>query len=162
MSQGCMYCVLIMFTLDGTTYNVPEVISVAKDVDGNSGSFLTYTNGRDAAAAFRDDIALALRYFAVTGDLSVSAATEKLFRRDNQYSFYSWSQDRYQARLMDYFSLINTKVLERGVGDLPTPFDGGNADTVTRYKEFFQQYGTHVIIKARYGARLQLVLLCSR
>jgi hypothetical protein len=143
--------------IDGVTYDVPQAIGVSMDDDGNSGSYLTFPSGNDAGDAFRKDSSLALRYFAVTGDPSVAAATEKIFRRTNQYAYFSYSQNRYLANLRDYADLLDVNYLLNGVRALPTPFNGDNADTLKKYKDFFQRFGSHVVTKVRYGARMQLV-----
>lgn len=133
------------------------MIGVAADDDGNSGSYITFGDGNQASIAFSNDSSLALRYFAVTGDPTVAASTDKVFRRNNQYAFFNYNQNSYLATLRDYVDSINTTALLAGVRDLPTPFNGSNASTLQKYKDFFQRFGSHIVTKVRYGARLQLV-----
>ena len=98
-----------------------------------------------------------MRYFAVTGDPSVATATGKIFRRDNQYSFYNYSKNKYMALLRDFITLLNDSVLVNALNQLPMPFNGQNESVVKKYKDFFQRFGSHIVTKVRYGARLQLV-----
>ena len=142
---------------DGVTYDVPKAVAVAQDEDSDSGNTVNYSTGNAASEAFNRDPALAVRYFAVTGDPSVATATGKIFRRDNQYSFYNYSKNKYMALLRDFITLLNDSVLVNALNQLPMPFNGKDENVVKKYKDFFQRYGTHVVTKVRYGARMQLV-----
>jgi hypothetical protein len=143
--------------LDGVVYDVPSAIGISDDDNGNSGSYLTFSSGNDASIAFSNDSSLALRYYAITGDSSVGAAIEKTFRRTNQYAFYNFNQNRYLASLRDYVDLLNVQALLTGISDLSIPFNGQNALSVKSYMQFFENFGTHVVISVKYGARMQLV-----
>ena len=119
-------------------------------------SFVHYPNGNDAAIAFGDD-SFASRFVSITGGSSVRRATEKLYRRNLMYAYYSFGRPKYLAALNNYTNLLNTSSLNTGLRDLPTPFDGESQTVLDKYKSFFQRYGTHVITKAQSGAHYQLV-----
>lgn len=139
------------------TYNVPRCIGVAQDVNNIQGNYITYRSGSEASSSFQAEASLSVRYLAVSGSASASYATEKSFRQENQYAFYSFNADTYAASLRDYADLLNESALKRRIADLPVPFDGSNSDHVKQWRDFFSSFGTHVIINCSYGARFQLV-----
>ena len=146
---------------DGIAYNVPESIEVRFNDDRDTGTYLTFPSGGDASDAFKNDPSVASRFFAITGDSTVSASLGRYLRNQNQFAFFSFSQNKYFADLKDIDSLLDIGTLRAGILSLPMPFNSGNADTLTKYKQFFESYGTHVITKARYGACMQLVSVRS-
>lgn len=155
-SQIYTFAVAHVPTQDGKLYNVPKAIGVSQEGSSTS-AFNTYANGNDAALAFRNDSSLAVTFMAVSGDPSVGAATEKHHRRNVQYAYYCYREGRYLAFLKDYADLLNVETLRTGIRQLPTPFDGENAEILKKYKDFFQRYGSHIVTKVNYGSHLQLV-----
>lgn len=138
-------------------YNIPESVSVTSDVNTTEGLFIHYPDGGQAYNDFSTDNSFSMRYFALSGPSSTAKATQKSFLRDKQYAFFSFAKNRYSVRLRDYADLLNTDELLSRVKNLPKPFDGKNATTLKRYKDFFGSYGSHIIISANYGARYPLV-----
>ena len=51
----------------GITYDVPKMIGVAADDDGNSGSYITFGDGNQASIAFSNDSSLALLHSGLQG-----------------------------------------------------------------------------------------------
>ena len=151
-----MFAVAHVPIQDGKLYNVPKAIGVSQEGSSTS-AFNTYANGNDAALAFRNDSSLAVTFMAVSGDPSVGAATEKHHRRNVQYAYYCYREGRYLAFLKDYADLLNVETLRAGIRQLPTPFNGTNAEILKKYKDFFQRYGSHIVTKVNYGSHLQLV-----
>lgn len=145
--------------LGGVTYDVPRSISIVDDNSTVQGSFISFPDGTEASAAFRNDSALSMRYFALSGTTSATYASEKSFLRSNQYAFYGFTKNQYNARLRDYADDLNEKALEKGVADLTKPFNGVNPNILKQYKDFFERYGSHIIVNANYGARYPLVCL---
>ncbi|KAJ8076744.1 hypothetical protein AAF712_000368 [Marasmius tenuissimus] len=145
--------------LGDQTYNVPGNIGVSTDLSNFQGSFLTYRSGSEAYNAFKADASLSIKYMCVSGGVSASYATEKTLRRENQHAFYSFNADLYSASLRDYVDSINESALKKRIADLPKPFNGSNKDHEKKYRDFFAQFGTHVINYCTYGARCQLVRL---
>ncbi|OAX36799.1 hypothetical protein K503DRAFT_772166 [Rhizopogon vinicolor AM-OR11-026] len=143
-------------TIENMTYDVPKSVSVLDDGSTTEGIFIYYPNGPEASAAFRADASLSMRYFALHGGSSTVEATQKSFVRDKQYAFFSFAKNKYSARLQNYADSLNKQDLLKGVKDLPTPFDGKNADTLKLYKRFFERYGSHIIISTNYGSRYPL------
>ncbi|THU80323.1 hypothetical protein K435DRAFT_736321, partial [Dendrothele bispora CBS 962.96] len=94
---------------------------------------------------------------SVTGGPSVALATEKHHRRNVQYAYYCYSDNKYLAFLKDYGGLLDVDSILQAIRALPTPFNSTNSQVVQKYKDFFQRFGTHVIVKVNYGAHLQLV-----
>jgi hypothetical protein len=133
------------------------VIRTGKDVTFVSGNLVTYPDGSKALSTFERNPTLPSSYFAVTGDHSVAEATNKLFRRDNQYAFYAYAKGKYLATLTDLIDHLNVTRLRSRAERMPKVFNGEDPATVKAYKEFFQAMGTHVITKVSYGARFQMV-----
>ncbi|KAF9487886.1 hypothetical protein BDN71DRAFT_1348694, partial [Pleurotus eryngii] len=117
----------------------------------------TYKSGSEANSYFEADASLSVRYLGVSGSVSASYATEKMFRQENQYAFYSFNSSTYVAVLRDWADLLNETALKRRLETMPRPFDENNENHVNEWKEFFDSWGTHVILNATYGARYQLV-----
>ncbi|KAJ8076764.1 hypothetical protein PM082_001187 [Marasmius tenuissimus] len=147
--------------LGDITYKVPGHIGVSTDLSNFQGSFLTYRSGSEAFNSFQADASLSIKYMCVSGGASASYATEKTLRRENQHAFYSFNADLYSANLKDYIDDINEKALKNRIADLPQPFDGNNKDHEKKYRDFFGQFGTHVINYCTYGARCQLNVWAS-
>ncbi|OAX36796.1 hypothetical protein K503DRAFT_276674 [Rhizopogon vinicolor AM-OR11-026] len=143
-------------TIDGKVYDVPAAITIIDDAPSNQGEYIHYASGADARAAFRTDVSLAMRYFAVYGAMTVTASSERALTKENQYAFYSFTKTVYSARLTNYANLLNKHALQKGVAELTRPFIGTNSDILEEYKSFFQRYGSHVIVAGNYGARFQL------
>ena len=136
---------------------MPVSIGIKKDVLTVQGNYITYKTGTETINAFKHDDGLSVRYLAVSGDVSASYAVQKSFRRDNQYAFYSFNSLDYTAILRDYADLLNEKALLNAIEDLPTPFNGSKAKNLHAWKNFFESFGSHVVISATYGTRYQLV-----
>lgn len=138
-------------------YYVPDVVRIS-DESLFQGNFLSYPDGGTAGKAFRSDTGLPARYFAVTGtDTAIVLSRDRYFIHENQYAFYSFTHSAYAAHLADYLDLLNANALLRGVEDLPQQFKGDNEGVLAAYKDFFQRFGSHVIVNSKYGARFQLV-----
>lgn len=133
---------------------------MAQDVNNIQGNYITYKSGSEASQSFQVDASLSVRYLAVSGSASASYATEKSFRQENQYAFYSFNANTYSASLRDYADLLNESALKKRIEELPIPFDGSNDDHVKKWRDFFSSFGTHVIINCSYGARYQMVSAC--
>ena len=142
-------------------FDVPRCIGIAKDISSVQGNYITYKSGSEASQSFQVDASLSVRYLAVSGSASASYATEKSFRQENQYAFYSFNADTYSASLRDYADLLNESALKRRIEDLPVPFNGTNPEHVKDWREFFSSFGTHAIINCSYGDRFQLVIVQS-
>lgn len=132
--------------LGGVTYDVPRSISIVDDNSTVQGSFVSFPDGTVASAAFRNDSALSMRYFALSGTTSATYASEKSFFRSNQYAFYEATKNQYNARLRDYVDDLNEKALETGVADLTKPFNGVNPNILKQYQDFFERYGSSTLI----------------
>ena len=126
------------------------------DVTRNDGALVTFRTGSEASEKFENDASLSAKYLAVSGSVSTQYATEKSFRRENQYSFYSLNSEVYQASLREYADLLNGDALKSRVKQLPKPFDPTKPNEVKDWKDFFATFGTHVIVNCTYGARFQL------
>lgn len=144
-------------SIDGVTYAVPKAIGVSADANTISSTFTTYKTGGEASFSFQNDGSLASLYCGVTGNASVNAATNKMFRNTNQWAFYCFYKNKYLAQLRNYGSLLQVNPLAAAIRRLPEQFDGDNKTTVAAYKNFFDTYGTHLITKVRRGSRLLLV-----
>ncbi|KAF7430290.1 hypothetical protein PC9H_005994 [Pleurotus ostreatus] len=144
------------YEVDGVTYAVPKAIGVSADANTISSTFTTYKTGGEASFSFQNDGSLASLYCGVTGNASVNAATNKMFRNTNQWAFYCFYKNRYLAQLKNYGSLLQVNPLAAAIRRLPEQFDGDNKTTVAAYKNFFDTYGTHLITKVRRGSRLLL------
>jgi hypothetical protein len=143
----------------GTEYTVPWCVGIMTDVTRNDGSLITSRTGTEASEKFENDASLSAKYLAVSGSVSTQYATEKAFRRENQYAFYSLNSETYQAALREYSDLLNEDALKTRMKQLPKPFNPTNASEVKQWKDFFATFGTHVIVNCTYGARFQLVRL---
>lgn len=141
---------------------MPKAIGVSTDANTISTTFTTYKTGGEASFSFQNDGSLASLYCGVTGNASVNAATNKMFRNTNQWAFYCFYKNRYLAQLRNYGSLLQVNPLAAAIRRLPEQFDGNNKATVTAYKNFFDTYGTHLITKVRRGSRLLLVRNCRK
>lgn len=139
-------------------YNVPRCIGISS-INSVNGAYTTYKSGSEANSYFGADASLSVRYLGVSGSVSASYATEKMFRQENQYAFYSFNSSTYVAVLRDWADLLNETALKRRLETMPRPFDENNESHVNEWKEFFDSWGTHVILNATYGARYQLVSL---
>ena len=141
------------------TYSVPKDVSVTDDSQITRGEYLTFPNGREAASAFRADASYPLRYFAVSGTTSGAIAAQKSFLEDHQYAFFSYTQGSYSVRLRDYIGSLVEPPLIKGLEGVPKPFNPSDANGVRKYREFFRDFGSHVIHNVNYGARYPLVRL---
>ncbi|KAF9487884.1 hypothetical protein BDN71DRAFT_1542500 [Pleurotus eryngii] len=144
------------YEVDGVIYAVPKAIGVSADANTISSTFTTYRTGGEASFSFQNDGSLASLYCGVTGNASVNAATNKMFRNTNQWAFYCFYKNRYLAQLRNYGSLLQVNPLAAAIRRLPERFDGNDKTTVAAYKNFFDTYGTHLITKVRRGTRLLL------
>ena len=144
---------------DGVTYSVPRDVSVTDDGQITRGDYLTFPNGREAASAFRADASLSLRYFAVSGTTSGTIAAQKSFLEDHQYAFFSHTQGSYSVRLRDYIGSLVEPPLIKGLEGIPKPFNPSDANAVREYRQFFRDFGSHIIQNVNYGARYPLVRL---
>ena len=118
---------------------------------------VSYPDGTKARIEFETNPSLPSSYFAITGDPSVAEGTNKMFRRDNQYAFYAYTQGKYLASLSDYMDYLNVTSLKNRAQRMPAVFNGDDPECVKAYKEFFEVLGTHIIVKVAYGARFQMV-----
>ena len=98
-----------------------------------------------------------MRYLAVSTSASVGYSIDKNYRREDQWAMYSLNADTYLASLRDYADLLAHDSLLQWLEDLADINDGSNAAVVKAWRDFFSAWGSHVIIKAAYGARFQLV-----
>lgn len=144
------------------TFDVPRCIGVATDVNNTQGRYVAYSSGTEASEEFQLDASASINYLAFSGSASASYATEKTFKQEFQFAFYSFNADTYMAKLRNYGSLLNEKDLKKRVKQLPQPFNGNDDLHVKKWREFFSTFGTHVIISCSYGARCQLVSAFSR
>ncbi|KAH9935269.1 MAC/Perforin domain-containing protein [Amylocystis lapponica] len=143
------------------TYDVPRCIGVAMDAQSVQGNYITYKTGSEASSNFQADASLTVRYLAVSGGVSASYGTEKSFRQENQYAFYSFNSDTYTTSMQDYIDFLNETPLKNRIAELPKPFNGADADNLKQWRDFFASFGTHVIIHCSYGARFQLNVWAS-
>ncbi|KAG9218284.1 hypothetical protein CCMSSC00406_0009904 [Pleurotus cornucopiae] len=147
-------------TIGKEVYNVPRCIGISS-INSVNGAYTTYKSGSEANSYFEADASLSVRYLGVSGSVSASYATEKMFRQENQYAFYSFNSSTYVAVLRDWADLLNETALKRRLETMPRPFDANNESHVNEWKEFFDSWGTHVILNATYGARYQLEVHAS-
>ena len=148
---------LYKWTTGDEVYDVPRCIGVATDINTVQGEYKTSRSGTEASSDFQSNASLSVRYLAVSGSVSASYATQKSFRQENQYAFYSFNADTYGASLRDYLDLLNESALKKRINELPKPFDGSKEEHVRQWSGFFASFGTHVIINCSYGARYQMV-----
>jgi hypothetical protein len=153
--DGFQVCTLLR--LDGKKYSVPVDVSVTSDNQVVRGEYITYRTGSDAANQFNADASYPLRYFAVSGTTSGAFAARKSFLSTHQYAFFSYTEGSYSARLRDYGESLNEGPLVTALTGVPPSFDSSDSAGVGKYKEFFRDHGSHVIINAGYGARYPLV-----
>jgi len=149
------------YVLDGVTYSVPRDVAITEDNQIVRGEYISFPDGRQAASQFSADASYPLRYFAVSGTTSGAYAARKSFLENHQYSFFSYTEGAYAARLRDYAESLIPGPLIVGLEGVPYPFDSSNQDTVNKYKEFFRSYGSHIIHNVNYGARYPLIVWAS-
>ncbi|KAG8215624.1 hypothetical protein J3R82DRAFT_7493 [Butyriboletus roseoflavus] len=147
--------------IDGEVYSVPRQVLVQNDNQIVRGEYITFPNGTEAASAFRSDASYPLRYFAVSGTTSGAIAAQKSFLADNQFAFFSYTEGKYNVRLRDYYESLVEAPLINGLEGMPNPFNPSDANTVRRYREFFRDFGSHIIVHANYGARYPLKVWAS-
>jgi len=147
--------------VNGKKYSVPMDVSVTSDNQIVRGEYITYGSGTDAANDFNSDASYPLRYFSVSGTTSGAYAARKSFLSTHQYAFFSFTEGSYNARLRDYGESLNEGPLITALSEVPKPFDSSDSVCVRKYKEFFRDHGSHVIINAGYGARYPLKVWAS-
>lgn len=118
---------------------------------------MTYKNGVETASALKVDTSLSARYLAVSASTSTSYSIEKTHRREDQFALYSFNTDTYLASLRDYSDLLNESSLLNRLEDMVPIGDGSNNTVVQDWKDFFDSWGSHVILNSGFGARFQLV-----
>ena len=122
---------------------------------GPQNSKNTYRNGSEALRNFETDSRTGA-YLAVHANSSSSYPLAKSFPNNYQFYFFSSSIGAYSASLRDYIDFIDEKLLLKKVQQLPKPFVN-DPIVVKAYRQFFGQFGTHVITGATYGGWCNLV-----
>ncbi|KAL0062990.1 hypothetical protein AAF712_010121 [Marasmius tenuissimus] len=148
----------IPVTVDGKTYDVPEAITVSNDIAGTvHETFINFGSGDEALAAFKANLSLLPPLFSINGGTSLLGPVAKLHSPGIRYSYYSYRESRYVAKLGDCEKYLNHSLLLEGISQLPTPFNGEDQNVKRKYKDFFASYGTHVVTAVEYGSIFQLV-----
>ena len=135
---------------------MPRIIGVTS-FTSSDGTYVTYATGSEASSALKSSASLSMRYLAVSASASVGYSINKNYRKEEQWAMYSLNADTYLASLRDYADQLAHDALLGEVGRLADINDGSNPAVVDAWRNFFRGWGSHVIIKAAYGARFQLV-----
>lgn len=144
----------------GIEYKAPTCIGIS-DYSRSDGNYITFKSGTEAYSCFEGDATLSGRYLAVSASVSASYGLKKSLKREDQFAFYSLNADTYLAEMMDYADLLDEDALTKRLDDLPKPFSGQDEKNLGEWKGFFASFGSHVILKASYGAAFQLSVWAS-
>ncbi|KAL9051783.1 MAG: hypothetical protein Q9206_004569, partial [Seirophora lacunosa] len=139
----------------GTSWLVPKgVIADPTTADGIDSS-RSFENGEDAAKALSGDSSLAANYMAVTGNVAASYAVSKTFQRNYQYFLFAHNHVRIHVELDNYQGAVDEELLLRRLRRM-NRWDPRSQATIEQYRTLFRTIGTHIIVSADYGGRLQL------
>ncbi|KAJ8080930.1 hypothetical protein PM082_017765 [Marasmius tenuissimus] len=119
-------------------------------------TFINFGSGDEALAAFKANLSLLPPLFSINGGTSLLGPVAKLHSPNIRYSYYSYRESRYMAKLGDCEKYLNHSLLLEGINQLPTPFNREDQSIVRKYKDFFASYGTHVVTAVEYGSIFQL------
>jgi hypothetical protein len=145
--------------IGGVEYELPNIVSASEDGAGISNDFHTYPTGEDAFYGLRTDPG-ATNHLAVLvngSEDNINPLKTALPSRF-QFAFFSFNADFYTANVRDYTDFVNKRDLLERASQLPL-MDARNADAVSAYEKFFEEFGSHVITGATFGARCHLVRL---
>ena len=132
----------------GSTYYV-VLTCLAADLE-------VYTDGSSAVEDIKVGGKLEGRYEVVTGDASINAGVQKQFSENYQYGLFTFYQNLLQVDFDDFKNSIDEQVMGRLIQGLDH-FNGNNPDVVAAYKQIFTLLGSHIITRATYGSRLNMV-----
>ncbi|KAG2146794.1 MAC/Perforin domain-containing protein [Suillus clintonianus] len=143
----------------GVEYTADACI-VLSDYGRTTKNFISFKSGTEAYSQFAVDASMSARYLAVSAGASASYSLEKTFKHQDQWAFYNLTADTYMAEMIEYADLLNGAKLQERLDSMPA-FNGGNQEIVQEWKDFFASFGSHVIVKASYGAMFQLSVWAS-
>ncbi|KAK3724382.1 hypothetical protein LTR37_001006 [Vermiconidia calcicola] len=141
-------------TINGVTWTVPQGVLIT-GLDNAESSYETWTDGSKAASDFKINTSLAAKYWAVSVDASVSYSVDRSLTLSKQYAFFSFNQDVLLVQLPNWSKHIDSDSISAQASMLE-PWDPKTPDTVQDYKNYLDEFGTHIITGMKYGGRLQI------
>ncbi|KAJ5643563.1 uncharacterized protein N7484_006070 [Penicillium longicatenatum] len=138
-------------------YRVPINVRFSKGM-GSSGqaNSLICESGTKMAHRFTAEASLTAQYAGVSASASAQYDYGRVFKVDSLYGMYSFNQETYHAFLADAATneFLNQNLTEdiRGLPqwDPNTSFE--------KYSSFFEDWGTHLIVRCTAGTRYQLCI----
>ena len=117
-----------------------------------------YKDGSSATTDIKIGGSLEGRYEVVTGDASINAGVQKQFSETYQYGLFTFYQNLLNVDFDEYKNNIDEKVMLNLIQGLKH-FNQNDPDIVASYRQIFTLLGTHIIIRATFGSRLNMVSL---
>ncbi|KAK9243539.1 hypothetical protein V1506DRAFT_561953 [Lipomyces tetrasporus] len=126
------------------------------------GSLILCHSGSEAKSSvvLKADVSASYMGASISG--SVKSSTSSQYKESSMYAFYSFDERCYTAALR-----INTagqhldSTYTSNVLKLPS-WNSSDQDTINKYVEFFDIFGTHAITAATYGWRCQITVECGK
>lgn len=118
----------------------------------------SWADGVTTAQEIKADASLSAKYMAVSGDASVDYSVNSTFQKDRSYALFSYNQTVATCAFAQWGDSVDTATLASAILKLKLqPFDSTNSDIIESYKTLFSTLGSHIVVGATYGGRLQMV-----
>lgn len=115
-------------------------------------------DGATAAKEIKANSSLSAQYMAVSGDASVSYSVDSTFQENRSYALFSYNQTVATCEFASWGESVDTNILKKAISGFNLqPFDPKDADIIASYRELFSILGSHIVVGATYGGRLQMV-----
>jgi hypothetical protein len=95
---------------------------------------------------------------AVSGDASVSYSVDSTFEEDRSYVLFSYNQLVATCAFKSWGQSVDKNTLAKAISRLNlVPFDPSDKKVVDSYRSLFEVLGSHIVVGATYGGRMQMV-----
>ncbi|KAF5615342.1 hypothetical protein F25303_13809 [Fusarium sp. NRRL 25303] len=99
---------------------------------------------------------------AVSGDASVSYSVDSTFEEDRSYALFSYNQLVATCAFESWGQSVDKITLATAISGLNLlPFDPSNKSIIDSYRSLFEILGSHIVVGATYGGRMQMTTFAS-